>query len=195
MSNSVPLKTQRCQRKQGKLNLLTTGKDQAGSSAGAGAVAEGDEEEDDLEAMKKKLEQMEEEAAKLNEMKEDLDKQLGSDGKEEEEEAATDDKSVYVGQVDYDATPEELQAFFQTCGTIERVTIVCDTYTRRSKGYAYIEFAEAEAAIGNATGASALRAKAQAMALAMRTHLWDTDHFVTQAPAPVRTTRIGLTCD
>ena len=57
------------------------------------------------------------------------------------------------------------------------------------------EFAEAEAAVGNATGASALRAKAQAMALAMRTHLWDTDHFVTQAPAPVRKTQIGLTCD
>ena len=100
-----------------------------------------------METLKKKLEQMEEEAAKLNEMKEDLDKQLGPDGgkDEEEEAAATDDKSVYVGQVDYDATPEELQAFFQTCGTIERVTIVCDTYTRRSKGYAYIEFAEAEA--------------------------------------------------
>ena len=52
-----------------------------GAGAGAGAA----EEEDDLEAMKKKLEQMEEEAAKLNEMKEDLDKQLGPDGGKDEE--------------------------------------------------------------------------------------------------------------
>lgn len=42
--------------------------------------------------------------------------------------------SIYVGQVDYAATPEELLAHFEACGTVERVTIVCDKMTGRPKG-------------------------------------------------------------
>ena len=44
--------------------------------------------------------------------------------------------SVYVGQVDYSATPEELLAHFEPCGTVERVTIVCDKFTGKPKGFA-----------------------------------------------------------
>jgi polyadenylate-binding protein 2 len=47
---------------------------------------------------------------------------------------AVDSRSVYVGQVDYGATPEELQAHFQSCGTINRVTILCDKFTGHPKG-------------------------------------------------------------
>ena len=42
--------------------------------------------------------------------------------------------SIYVGQVDYTATPEELLSHFEACGTVERVTIVCDKLTGRPKG-------------------------------------------------------------
>ena len=42
--------------------------------------------------------------------------------------------SVYVGQVDYSATPEELLSHFEACGTVERVTIVCDKFTGKPKG-------------------------------------------------------------
>lgn len=48
-------------------------------------------------------------------------------------------------QVDYSATPEELQQFFGSSGMINRVTILCNKYTGQSKGYAYIEFAEKDA--------------------------------------------------
>jgi polyadenylate-binding protein 2 len=41
--------------------------------------------------------------------------------------------------VDYEATPEELQAHFASCGTINRVTILCDKFTGKPKGHAYIE--------------------------------------------------------
>lgn len=51
-------------------------------------------------------------------------------------------KHSYVGQVDYDATPDELQSHFEACGTINRVTILCDKFSGRPKGYAYIEFAD-----------------------------------------------------
>jgi hypothetical protein len=42
------------------------------------------------------------------------------------------------------------------------------------------EFADAEAAMGNATGAALLRDKATAMAASMNKLLWDGDHYVTQ---------------
>ncbi|KAF7352984.1 Polyadenylate-binding protein 2 [Mycena venus] len=47
-------------------------------------------------------------------------------------------------QVDYGATPEEIQGHFQACGTINRVTILCDKFTGHPKGFAYVEFAEPE---------------------------------------------------
>lgn len=48
-------------------------------------------------------------------------------------------------QVDYGATPEEIQQHFQSCGTINRVTILCDKFTGHPKGYAYVEFADPSA--------------------------------------------------
>merc|ERR1719410_1174111 len=60
-----------------------------------------------------------------------------------------DGHSIYVGQVDYSSTPEELLAHFEPCGTVERVTIVCDKITGKPKGYAYLEFQD-EASVNNA---------------------------------------------
>lgn len=40
----------------------------------------------------------------------------------------------YVGQVDYEASPEELKAHFSPCGTVNRVTIICDKFTMQPKG-------------------------------------------------------------
>ena len=60
-------------------------------------------------------------------------------GKEE-----IDSRSVYVGNVDYSVTPEELQAHFQECGTVNRVTILTDKMGN-PKGFAYVEFLEADA--------------------------------------------------
>ncbi|WRX16316.1 RNA recognition motif domain - like 10 [Theobroma cacao] len=55
-----------------------------------------------------------------------------------------DSRSVFVGNVDYSCTPEEVQQHFQSCGTVNRVTIRTDKYGQ-PKGYAYVEFLEAEA--------------------------------------------------
>ncbi|BFZ59886.1 hypothetical protein YB2330_000908 [Saitoella coloradoensis] len=88
-------------------------------------------DENDLEAMKRKVAEMEAEAAKLREMTESLNQEseLLEENKEE-----VDLRSVYVGNVDYAATPEEIQAHFSSCGTINRVTILCDKYTGHPKG-------------------------------------------------------------
>ncbi|KAL3341823.1 hypothetical protein AABB24_005399 [Solanum stoloniferum] len=46
--------------------------------------------------------------------------------------------------VDYACTPEEVQQHFQSCGTVNRVTILTDKFGQ-PKGYAYVEFVEMEA--------------------------------------------------
>merc|ERR1712018_1097077 len=55
---------------------------------------------------------------------------------------AIDARSVYVGNVDYGATAEELEQHFHGCGSINRVTILCNKYDGNPKGFAYVEFAD-----------------------------------------------------
>ncbi|KFM78317.1 Polyadenylate-binding protein 2, partial [Stegodyphus mimosarum] len=67
-----------------------------------------------------------------------------------EDRVEIDSRSIYVGNVDYGATAEELEHHFHGCGSINRVTIQCDKYTGHSKGFAYIEFADKESVITSA---------------------------------------------
>ena len=50
----------------------------------------------------------------------------------------------YQFQVDYACTPEEVQQHFQSCGTVNRVTILTDKFGQ-PKGFAYVEFVEIDA--------------------------------------------------
>lgn len=90
--------------------------------------------------MKRRLNELEVEAERLQAMQAELQKE--SQDLAAEDKKDIDARSIYVGNVDYGTTPEELQAHFQSCGTINRVTIVVDKYTHHPKGFAYIEFAE-----------------------------------------------------
>merc|ERR1719453_2449297 len=56
-----------------------------------------------------------------------------------------DTRSIYVGQVEYSAQPDELADLFGDCGMVNRVTILCDRWTGHPKGFAYIEFSERDA--------------------------------------------------
>lgn len=82
--------------------------------------------------MKKRVAEMESEAAKLREMQSTLDQQSENLREDKEE---IDARSVFVGNVDYGASPEEIQAHFQSCGSINRVTILLDKFTGQPKGY------------------------------------------------------------
>ncbi|KAH0432310.1 ubiquitin-protein ligase [Colletotrichum camelliae] len=98
------------------------------------------DEEEEISAMKRRVAEMEEEAAKLREMQASLNQQaqdLNADDKQD-----VDSRSIFVGNVDYSASPEEIQAHFQSCGSINRVTILLDKFTGQPKGYAYVEFTE-----------------------------------------------------
>ncbi|KAI8927624.1 hypothetical protein BC831DRAFT_398382 [Entophlyctis helioformis] len=97
-------------------------------------------DDQELEALKKRVKEMEEEAAKLREMQAEVEKgmDMATDAAKED----VDSRSIYIGNVDYSSTPEDLQAHFTSCGIINRVTIICDKFTGHPKGYAYLEFAD-----------------------------------------------------
>lgn len=130
------------------------GSETTAATADAGSAEDVDAE---IEDMKRRVREMEEEAAKLSEMQSQVESQMGKNTTSTLSDmqadgagagganAAMDDTSIYIGQVDYGSTPEELQALFQSCGTINRVTILCDKFTGQPKGYAYIEFASRDA--------------------------------------------------
>ena len=108
--------------------------------------------------MKQRVEEMEREANKLRELQAAAEAATGEEDsgmhvETEEDKNGADSRSVYVGnvstsqflegmvskrasKVDYGATPEEIQGHFQACGTINRVTILCDKFTGHPKGYA-----------------------------------------------------------
>merc|ERR1712021_234059 len=104
----------------------------------------------ELEAIKARVRQMEEEAAKLKQMQSEVDKQMTSPAGSAagvlnmsyEEKVEVDGRSVYCGNVDYGATAEELEQHFHGCGSINRVTILCNKFDGQPKGFAYVEFAD-----------------------------------------------------
>ncbi|KAK3216417.1 hypothetical protein GRF29_8g3252711 [Pseudopithomyces chartarum] len=95
--------------------------------------------DEEIDSMKRRVAEMEEEAAKLRQMQQNSDMER-HDLRENREDV--DARSVFVGNVDYGASPEEIQAHFQECGSINRVTILLDKFTGHPKGYAYVEFTE-----------------------------------------------------
>jgi len=52
-----------------------------------------------------------------------------------------DERSVFVGNVDFRATATEVGEFFGTCGAVRAVKILLDKYSGRPRGQAYVEFA------------------------------------------------------
>nr|AFK38116.1 unknown [Medicago truncatula] len=110
-----------------------------------------DNNEADLDDMKKRLKEMEDEAAALKEMQAKVEKEMGSIQDPANASASqinreeVDARSIFVGNVDYACTPEDVQQHFQSCGTVNRVTIRTDKFGQ-PKGYAYVEFVEVEAA-------------------------------------------------
>ncbi|KAI9734967.1 MAG: cytoplasmic RNA-binding protein [Cirrosporium novae-zelandiae] len=97
------------------------------------------DDEEEISAMKRRVAEMEAEAAKLREMQATLDETTDNLRENRED---IDARSIFVGNVDYGASPEEIQAHFQSCGSINRVTILLDKFTGHPKGYAYVEFTE-----------------------------------------------------
>lgn len=110
----------------------------------------GAEPDPELEAIKMRVKEMEEEAEKLKQMQDEVDRQMNISPNNKstpqtlslEEKQEIDTRSIYVGNVDYSTTADDLVKHFHGCGSVNRVTILTDKFTGHPKGFAYVEFAE-----------------------------------------------------
>ena len=60
--------------------------------------------------------------------------------------------NIYVGNLSYDVTEEDLKKTFENFGEIESVKIIKDNYSGRSKGFGFVEMpnnADAQSAINS----------------------------------------------
>ena len=48
--------------------------------------------------------------------------------------------TIFVGRLNYNTTEERIKREFEIYGTVEHVRIVTDRNTKKSKGYAFVEF-------------------------------------------------------
>src|SRR6202051_616420 len=64
-------------------------------------------------------------------------------------------KNLYVGNLPHSTTEAELRGLFETTGAVDRVSMVTDRETGRSRGFAFVEMTdagEAEKAIAALNG-------------------------------------------
>jgi cold-inducible RNA-binding protein len=62
---------------------------------------------------------------------------------------------IYVGNLAYDTTEEDLEQEFTAFGEVTSVNVITDRYTGRSKGFGFVEMAkvsEGQAAIAGLNG-------------------------------------------
>jgi RNA recognition motif-containing protein len=55
-------------------------------------------------------------------------------------------KKLYIGNLPFSSTEEELRDVFGRHGTVESVAVITDRETGRPRGFAFVEMAEADAA-------------------------------------------------
>ena len=63
--------------------------------------------------------------------------------------------NIYVGNLPYSVTEEQLHALFKDFGDVTSVSLITDKYSGESKGFGFVEMskqAEAEEAIKNLNG-------------------------------------------
>ena len=66
-------------------------------------------------------------------------------------------KNIFVGNLDFSATDSSVRSLFEPYGAVERVNVVTDRDTGRSRGFAFVEMsdpAQADAAINALNGAN-----------------------------------------
>lgn len=55
-------------------------------------------------------------------------------------------QKLYIGNLSFDATEEDVTQLFGTFGEVKEVKIVTDRYTGRPRGFAFVEMSSSEAA-------------------------------------------------
>ncbi|XP_076275120.1 polyadenylate-binding protein 2-like [Rhynchophorus ferrugineus] len=109
----------------------------------------------DLDAIKARIKENGEETEKLRQLQREINKQMNMGCPigltrrlymSLDEKMEVDNRSIYVGNVDYGATAAELEKHFYGCGSINRVAILYNKFDGHPKGFAYVEFADRDSA-------------------------------------------------
>jgi cold-inducible RNA-binding protein len=53
-------------------------------------------------------------------------------------------RKLYVGNLPYDTSDQDLQTLFASAGTVDNVTVMRDAATGRARGFAFVEMATDE---------------------------------------------------
>jgi RNA recognition motif-containing protein len=61
-------------------------------------------------------------------------------------------KKIYVGNLNYATTEEQLEQLFVSYGDVVSAVIISDKYTDRSKGFGFVEMATEDAAAAAISG-------------------------------------------
>lgn len=156
MSDQIPLKEQSSlppNHSEAPFGHFAGNQEESGQQSALGP-SEQDGQQNTQNTAPRSVAEMEKEAAALRALSAELDAilKLGEPATPQNPaggEASADEisaKSIYIGSVDYDTTPVELQQHFSLCGTVERVTIMTNKTTGQPMGFAYLEFTAPEAA-------------------------------------------------
>jgi cold-inducible RNA-binding protein len=65
-------------------------------------------------------------------------------------------KNIFVGNLSFSASEQDIRSMFENYGTVERVSIITDRETGRSRGFAFVEMpddSQADRAISALNGA------------------------------------------
>ncbi len=60
--------------------------------------------------------------------------------------------NIYIGNMSYDTTEDQLREAFTAFGEVSTVNIITDKYDNRPKGFAFVEMVEKEAAMAAISG-------------------------------------------
>ena len=51
-------------------------------------------------------------------------------------------KNIYVGNLGFDVTEQQLQTLFATYGKVEKATVVLDAGSKQSRGFGFVEMSD-----------------------------------------------------
>jgi RNA recognition motif-containing protein len=55
-------------------------------------------------------------------------------------------KNIYIGNLSFDATEDQVRALFEPYGAVDKVSIITDRDTGQSRGFAFVEMIDDESA-------------------------------------------------
>ena len=61
-------------------------------------------------------------------------------------------KKIFVGNLDFSATEDQIRTAFEAFGAVERVSVITDRDTGRSRGFAFVEMTDSGEADRAITG-------------------------------------------